>query len=63
MLPCWKDEPAQIKGRIAEGLVNEAVHAIIITGGTGISKRDQPLKRSTQCSKNGGGDSASSSST
>ncbi len=39
-----KDEPAQIKGRIAEGLVNEAVHAIIINGGTGISKRDSTFE-------------------
>ena len=31
-----KDEPAQIKDRIAEGLVNETVQAIIINGGTGI---------------------------
>lgn len=35
-----KDEPAQIKDRIREGLANEAVQAIIINGGTGISKRD-----------------------
>ena len=39
-----KDEPAQIKDRIAEGLVNDAVHAIIINGGTGISKRDSTFE-------------------
>ena len=39
-----KDEPAQIKGRIAEGLMDEAVHAIIINGGTGISKRDSTFE-------------------
>ena len=39
-----KDEPTQIKDRIAEGLVNEAVHAIIINGGTGISKRDSTFE-------------------
>ena len=39
-----KDEPAQIKGRIAEGLANEAVQAIIINGGTGISKRDSTFE-------------------
>jgi molybdenum cofactor biosynthesis protein B len=39
-----KDEPAQIKARIAEGLANEAVQAIIINGGTGISKRDSTFE-------------------
>ena len=39
-----KDEPVQIKGRIAEGLMDEAVHAIIINGGTGISKRDSTFE-------------------
>ena len=39
-----KDEPAQIKGRIAEGLANKAVQAIIINGGTGISKRDSTFE-------------------
>ena len=39
-----KDEPAQIKDRIAEGLANEAVQAIIINGGTGISKRDSTFE-------------------
>ncbi len=39
-----KDEPAQIKGRIAEGLANEAVQAIIINGGTGISRRDSTFE-------------------
>jgi len=39
-----KDEPAQIKSRIAEGLANEEVQAIIINGGTGISKRDSTFE-------------------
>ena len=39
-----KDEPAQIKDRIQEGLANEAVQAIIINGGTGISKRDSTFE-------------------
>ena len=39
-----KDEPAQIKGRIQEGLANDAVQAIIINGGTGISKRDSTFE-------------------
>ncbi len=39
-----KDEPAQITGRIAEGLSNDAVQAIIINGGTGISRRDSTFE-------------------
>ncbi|MBX3234893.1 MAG: MogA/MoaB family molybdenum cofactor biosynthesis protein [Nitrospiraceae bacterium] len=39
-----KDEPAQIKDRIAEGLANGAVQAIIINGGTGISRRDSTFE-------------------
>ena len=39
-----KDEPSQIKGRIAEGIANEAVQAIIINGGTGISRRDSTFE-------------------
>lgn len=39
-----KDEPAQIKDRIAEGLTNDAIQAIIINGGTGISKRDSTFE-------------------
>ncbi len=39
-----KDEPAEIKGRIAEGTANEAVQAIIINGGTGISRRDSTFE-------------------
>ncbi len=39
-----KDEPAQIKNRIAEAIANEAIHAIIINGGTGISKRDSTFE-------------------
>src|SRR5262249_60354675 len=39
-----KDEPAQIKLRIAEGIANDAVQAIIINGGTGISRRDSTFE-------------------
>ncbi|HSB45474.1 MAG TPA: MogA/MoaB family molybdenum cofactor biosynthesis protein [Nitrospira sp.] len=39
-----KDEPAQIKGHIAEAIANEAVQAIIINGGTGISRRDSTFE-------------------
>jgi len=39
-----KDEPAQITGRIAEGIAHEAVQAIIINGGTGISRRDSTFE-------------------
>jgi molybdopterin adenylyltransferase len=39
-----KDDPAQIKVRIAEGVANEAVQAIIINGGTGISRRDSTFE-------------------
>ena len=39
-----KDEPAQITGRIAEGIGNDAVQAIIINGGTGISRRDSTFE-------------------
>ena len=39
-----KDEPAQIMDRIKEGLANDAVQAIIINGGTGISKRDSTFE-------------------
>ena len=35
-----KDEPAQIKDRITEGIGNDQVQAIIVNGGTGISRRD-----------------------
>ena len=39
-----KDEPAQITARITEGIANEAVQAIIINGGTGISRRDSTFE-------------------
>jgi len=39
-----KDEPSRIKERIAEGIANEAVQAIIINGGTGISRRDSTFE-------------------
>ena len=39
-----KDEPAQIKARITEGAANDSVQAIIINGGTGISRRDSTFE-------------------
>lgn len=39
-----KDEPDQIKARIAEGTGNDQVQAIIINGGTGISRRDSTFE-------------------
>src|SRR3990167_4032016 len=39
-----KDEPAQITSRITEGIANESVQAIIINGGTGISRRDSTFE-------------------
>lgn len=39
-----KDDPAQIKERIAEGTAHDAVQAIIINGGTGISRRDSTFE-------------------
>lgn len=39
-----KDEPAQITGRVAEGIANDSVQAIIINGGTGISRRDSTFE-------------------
>lgn len=39
-----KDEPAQITARITEGIANEAVQAIIVNGGTGISRRDSTFE-------------------
>jgi molybdenum cofactor biosynthesis protein B len=39
-----KDEPEQIRARIAEGCVDQAVQAIIINGGTGISRRDSTFE-------------------
>ncbi|HEY6085693.1 MAG TPA: MogA/MoaB family molybdenum cofactor biosynthesis protein [Nitrospira sp.] len=39
-----KDEPSQIKERIIAGVTNEAVQAIIINGGTGISRRDSTFE-------------------
>jgi molybdenum cofactor biosynthesis protein B len=39
-----KDEPAQIKARITEGTGNDRVQAIIINGGTGISRRDSTFE-------------------
>jgi molybdenum cofactor biosynthesis protein B len=39
-----KDEPARIKARIKAAVANKKVHAIIINGGTGISKRDSTFE-------------------
>ena len=39
-----KDEPASIKALIETGAGNDAVQAIIINGGTGISKRDSTFE-------------------
>ena len=39
-----KDEPEQIKARITEGTGNDHVQAIIINGGTGISRRDSTFE-------------------
>ncbi|HLZ34099.1 MAG TPA: MogA/MoaB family molybdenum cofactor biosynthesis protein [Nitrospira sp.] len=39
-----RDEPALIRERIDEGTANEAVQAIIINGGTGISRRDSTFE-------------------
>jgi len=39
-----KDEPGQILFRISQGAANEDVQAIIINGGTGISKRDSTFE-------------------
>lgn len=39
-----KDEPAQIQLWITRGTANDAVQAIIINGGTGISRRDSTFE-------------------
>jgi len=39
-----KDEPAEIRKQINAGLKDKAVHAIIINGGTGISRRDSTFE-------------------
>lgn len=39
-----RDEPAEIKARIAQGTIDDAVQAIIINGGTGISRRDSTFE-------------------
>ena len=39
-----KDGPAQITARVTEGIANDAVQAIIINGGTGISRRDSTFE-------------------
>jgi molybdenum cofactor biosynthesis protein B len=39
-----KDEPTQITATIAAGLANDAVQAVIVNGGTGISRRDSTFE-------------------
>ena len=39
-----KDDPAQIQLWIARGTANDAVQAIIVNGGTGISRRDSTFE-------------------
>lgn len=39
-----KDEPAQITATIAAGLTDDAVQAVIVNGGTGISRRDSTFE-------------------
>ena len=39
-----KDEPAQILFRIALGTTNDAIRAVIVNGGTGISRRDSTFE-------------------
>ena len=39
-----KDEPAKIKAKIKSALANKKVQAIIINGGTGISRRDSTFE-------------------
>jgi len=39
-----KDEPAKIKARIKAGVANKRIQAIIINGGTGISRRDSTFE-------------------
>ncbi|MBA5866178.1 MAG: molybdenum cofactor biosynthesis protein [Nitrospira sp. CR1.3] len=39
-----KDEPAKIKAKIKAGIANKRIQAIIINGGTGISRRDSTFE-------------------
>ncbi|MBM4124146.1 MAG: MogA/MoaB family molybdenum cofactor biosynthesis protein, partial [Nitrospira sp.] len=39
-----KDEPAQITAKIEEAVKNEAIQAILVNGGTGISRRDSTFE-------------------
>jgi molybdenum cofactor biosynthesis protein B len=39
-----RDEPAQIKALIEKTVADERVHAILINGGTGISRRDSTFE-------------------
>jgi molybdenum cofactor biosynthesis protein B len=39
-----RDEPREIESRLRQWLENSAVHAILITGGTGIARRDTTIE-------------------
>ena len=39
-----RDEPSKIKAKIKAAVTNKKIHAIIINGGTGISKRDSTFE-------------------
>lgn len=39
-----KDEPGQILFRVGQGVANDEIQAVIINGGTGISKRDSTFE-------------------
>lgn len=39
-----KDDPTQIRNLIEEAAASDAVHAILVNGGTGISKRDSTFE-------------------
>ena len=39
-----KDEPSKIKAKIKSGVTNKKIQAIIINGGTGISRRDSTFE-------------------
>ena len=39
-----KDDPGQIQHRIALGTTHDRIHAIIVNGGTGISRRDSTFE-------------------
>src|ERR1041385_3952528 len=39
-----KDDPSKIKAKIKSALTNKKIHAIIVNGGTGISRRDSTFE-------------------